>query len=88
MLSNRVYIGDAVHKGDSYPGEHDAIIDCEMWDIHRRGPWRSFEAVEFATLTWVEWFNNRRLLEPIGKIPPAVAEEPYYAMLENPAIAA
>jgi len=39
--------------------------------IHRRGPWRSFEAVEFATLEWVDWFNNRRLLEPIGNIPPA-----------------
>jgi hypothetical protein len=40
-----------------------------------RGPWRSFEAVEFATLEWVDWFNNRRLLEPIGNIPPAEAEE-------------
>ena len=37
--------------------------------IHRRGPWRSFEAVELATLEWVDWFNNRRLLEPIGNIP-------------------
>lgn len=43
--------------------------------IHRRGPWRSFEAVEFETSTWVEWFNNRRLLPPIGNIPPAEAEE-------------
>jgi transposase InsO family protein len=49
--------------------------------IHRRGPWRSFEAVEYATLEWVDWFNNRRLLEPIGNIPPAEAEERYYAML-------
>jgi hypothetical protein len=40
-----------------------------------------FEAVEFATLEWVDWFNNRRLLEPIGNIPPAEAEERYYAML-------
>ena len=39
--------------------------------IHRRGPWRSLEAVESATLQWVDWFNNRRLLEPIGNIPPA-----------------
>jgi len=38
--------------------------------IHRRGPWRSFEAVEFATLEWVDWLNNRRLLEPLGNIPP------------------
>jgi hypothetical protein len=55
--------------------------------IHRRGPWRSFEAVEFATLEWVDWFNNRRLLEPIGNIPPAEAEERYYARLEDPAMA-
>ena len=56
--------------------------------IHRRGPWRSFEAVEFATLVWVDWFNHRRLLEPIGNIPPAEAEDRYYAMLEPPAMAA
>ena len=48
----------------------------------------SLEAVEFATLEWVDWFNNRRLLEPIGNIPPAEAEECYYAMLEQPAMAA
>ena len=56
--------------------------------IHRRGPWRNFEAVEFATLEWVDWFNNRRLLEPIGFIPPAEAEERYFAMLNDPAMAA
>jgi putative transposase len=44
--------------------------------------------VEFATLEWVDWFNNRRLLEPIGNIPPAEAEERYYAMLDAPAMAA
>jgi transposase InsO family protein len=49
--------------------------------VHRRRPWRSFEAVEFATLTWVDWFNNRRLLEPIGNIPPVEAEARFYAML-------
>ena len=56
--------------------------------IHRRGPWRSFEAVEYATLEWVDWFNTRRLLEPIGNIPPAEAEEEYYAALEADAVAA
>jgi putative transposase len=56
--------------------------------IHRRGPWRSSKAVEFATLEWVDWFNNRRLMEPIGNIPPAEAEERYYAMLDEPAMAA
>jgi len=47
--------------------------------IRRRGPWRSLEAVEFATLEWVDWFNHRRLLEPIGYLPPAEYEERYYA---------
>jgi putative transposase len=56
--------------------------------IHRCGPWRSFEAVEFATLEWVSWFNHRRILEPIGNIPPAEAEQRYYTMLEQPLIAA
>ncbi|AYD04175.1 integrase (plasmid) [Neorhizobium sp. NCHU2750] len=56
--------------------------------IHRCGPWRNFEALEFATLEWVDWFNHRRLLEPIGNIPPAEAEERYYAMLDEPAMAA
>jgi putative transposase len=56
--------------------------------VHRRGSWRSFEAVEFATLEWVDWFHNRRLLEPIGNIPPAEAEQRNYAMLGQPAMAA
>jgi putative transposase len=56
--------------------------------IHRCGPWRSFEAVEFATLEWVDWFNNRRLLAPIGHIPPAEAEAAYYAQLAMTRIAA
>ena len=76
--------------GDSYDNALAETINglykAEL--IHRRGPWRSFEAVEFATLTWVDWFNNRRLLEPIGNIPPAEAEERYYAMLDEPAMAA
>ena len=45
-------------------------------------------ALEFATLEWVDWFNYRRVLEPIGNIPPADAEERYYAMLDEPAMAA
>jgi putative transposase len=49
---------------------------------------RSFEAVEFATLEWVDWFNRRRLLEPIGNLPPAEAEERYYAELEGNRMAA
>ena len=59
--------------GDSYDNALAETINglCKAEIIHRRGPWRSLEAVEFATLEWVDWFNNRRLLEPIGNIPPA-----------------
>ena len=56
--------------------------------IHRRGPWRAFEAVEFATLEWVDWFNHRRRLEPIGHVPPAEAEARYSDQREVPARAA
>ncbi|HEX6111731.1 MAG TPA: IS3 family transposase, partial [Geminicoccaceae bacterium] len=51
--------------------------------IRRSGPWRSLEAVEWATLAWVDWFNHRRLLEPIGNIPPAEAEARFYASEET-----
>jgi transposase InsO family protein len=76
--------------GDSYDNALAETINglYKAEVIHRRGPWRSFEAVEFATLEWVDWFNNRWLLEPIGNIPPAEAEKHYYAMLQQSAIAA
>ena len=76
--------------GDSYDNALAETINglYKAEVIHRRGPWRSFEAVEFATLEWVDWFNNRRLLGPIGNIPPAEAERNYYAMLDEPAMAA
>ena len=50
--------------------------------IRRKGPWRTLEAVEFATLVWVDWFNLRRLLGPIGDIPPAEFEAQYYQQAE------
>ena len=56
--------------------------------IHRRGPWRSFEAVEFATLGWVDRSNHRRPLEPIGNVPPAEAEARHHARAEVQALAA
>ena len=76
--------------GDSYDNALAETINglYKAEVIHRRGPWRTFEAVEFATLEWVDWFNHRRLLEPIGNIPPAEAEEQYSAMLDEPAMAA
>jgi putative transposase len=76
--------------GDSYDNALAETINglYKAEVIHRRGPWRSFEAVEFATLEWVDWFNNRRLLEPIGNLPPAEAEAAYYAQLQVTGIAA
>ena len=56
--------------------------------IRQRGPWRGIESVEFVTLEWVDWFNHRRLLGPIGNIPPAEAEERYYAQPQETALAA
>ena len=76
--------------GDSYDNALaetiNGLFKAEV--IHRRGPWRSFEAVEYATLEWVDWFNTRRLLEPIGNIPPAEAEANYYAANQDFAMAA
>ena len=76
--------------GDSYDNALAETINrlYKAEVIHRRSPWRSFEAVEFATLEWVAWFNSRRRLEPIGNIPPAEAEAAYYAQLEMTRIAA
>ena len=56
--------------------------------IRPRGAWRTVEEVEYATLEWVDWFNNRRLLKPIGDIPPLELEMAYYRQEEKSAIAA
>lgn len=76
--------------GDSYDNAlAETIIGLFKTEvIGRRGPWRTVEDVEYATLIWVDWFNHRRLLEPIGNIPPAEREEKYYTELETPALAA
>jgi putative transposase len=67
-------------RGDSYDNAlAESVIGLYKTEvIQRRGPWRSLEVVEFATLAWVDWFNHRRLLEPIGYVPPAELEERYY----------
>jgi len=73
-------------KGDALAETINGIYKAGV--IWRRGPWRNDEAVEFATLEWVDWFNHRRLLEPIGNMPPAEAEARYYEQREEPAMAA
>ena len=66
-------------RGDSYDNAMaESIIGLFKTEvIQRKGPWRHLEAVEFATLEWVDWFNHRRLLEPIGYLPPAEYEARY-----------
>jgi transposase InsO family protein len=70
-------------KGDSYDNALAETINglykAEL--IHRRAPWKTVESLELATLEWVTWFNHQRLLEPIGYIPPADAEDRYYQQL-------
>lgn len=77
-------------KGDSYDNALAETINglykTEM--IHRQGPWKGVDEVEYATLTWVDWFNNRRLLEPIGNLPPAEYERAYYRQQDESAMAA
>ncbi len=70
-------------KGDSYDNALAETINglykAEL--IHRRAPWKTKESVELATLEWVAWFNNHRLMEPLGYIPPAEAEANYWRQL-------
>jgi transposase InsO family protein len=67
-------------RGDSYDNAlAETIIGLYKTEvIRRRGPWKNIDDVEFATLEWIDWFNNRRLLEPIGNIPPAEYEMLYW----------
>ena len=77
------FVFDALDQAIHARG-HDALAESVIGIfktevIQRKGPWRSLEAVEFATLVWVDWFNNRRLLGPIGDMPQAEFEVLYYA---------
>ncbi len=76
--------------GDSYDNAlAESVIGLYKTEvIRRRGPWRDLEGVEFATLEWVDWFNHRRLLEPIGHVPPVEFEEQYYQAQEEPVMVA
>lgn len=76
--------------GDSYDNAlAETVIGLFKTEvIHARGPWRCLDAVEYATLEWVDWFNHRRLLEPLGHVPPAEFEEAYYRQQPGQAMAA
>jgi putative transposase len=71
--------------GDSYDNAlAETIIGLYKTEVIRhRGPWKGQDTVEYATLEWVDWFNNRRLLEPIGNIPPKEKEVEYYRLKES-----
>ena len=66
--------------GDSYDNAlAETVIGLfKTEEIYRRGPWKGLEDVEFATLEWVAWYNSRRLLAPLGYVPPAEFEEAYH----------
>ena len=74
--------------GDSYDNALAETINglYKTEVIRKRGPWKTVDDVEYATLEWVHWFNNRRLLEPIGYIPPAEFENQYYKQIEESAM--
>jgi transposase InsO family protein len=76
--------------GDSYDNAlAETVIGLFKTElIRQQGPWKNIEDVEFATLSWVDWFNSKRLLEPIGDMPPAEKESEYYKQLEESAMAA
>jgi transposase InsO family protein len=76
--------------GDSYDNALAETINglYKTEVIRHRGPWKTVDEVEYATLEWVDWFNNRRILEPIGNIPPAEYELMYYQQLEESSEAA
>ncbi len=76
--------------GDSYDNAlAESVIGLYKTEVIRhRGPWRQLEAVEFATLEWVDWFNHRRLLGPIGHVPPVEFEQQYYLAPEAPVMTA
>jgi putative transposase len=67
-------------RGDSYDNAlAETIIGLYKTElVRRRGPWKGIDDIEYATLEWVDWFNHRRLLEPIGYVPPAEFEAAYW----------
>ena len=77
------------HRGGPLHCMADSVIGLYKTEvIKKRGPWKNHQAVEFATLAWVDWFNNRRLPEPIGDIPPVEFEQAYYQDQEAQAMVA
>lgn len=76
-------------RGDAYDNAlAETIIGLYKTEVIRhRGPWHSSDMVEYASLEWVDWFNNRRLLEPIGDMPPAEKKIEYYRQMQESTVA-
>ncbi|WP_370576831.1 MULTISPECIES: IS3 family transposase [Enterobacteriaceae] len=75
--------------GDSYDNAMaESINGLYKAEVIHRKSWKNRAEVELATLTWVDWYNNRRLLERLGHTPPAEAEKAYYASIGNDDLAA
>lgn len=90
VSGSRFALGGTRLGSDSYDNAlAETIIGLYETEVIRsRGPWRHLDAVEFATLEWVDWVNHRRLLEPIGDVPPAEKEAAYYEQITGSAKAA
>lgn len=86
----RPSVGSVGSVGDSYDNAlAETVIGLFKTEVTwGRGPWRAFEDVEFAVLEWVDWLNNRRLLGPLGYVPPVEFETEYYRTPQTPVAAA
>ncbi|WP_252342426.1 integrase core domain-containing protein, partial [Escherichia coli] len=96
---NGLYKAEVIHRkswkastgstGDSYDNAMaESINGLYKAEVIHRKSWKNRAEVELATLTWVDWYNNRRLLGRLGHIPPAEAEKAYYASIRNDDLAA
>jgi putative transposase len=88
-LNEAEIVASVGSKGDSYDNalaeSFNGLYKTEL--IHRQGPWRNIEQVEWATLNYVDWFNNRRIHESLDYLPPVEFEAHYYHFNESESLA-
>ena len=90
QLGEAEIVASVGSKGDSYDCDalaesYNGLYKTEL--IHRKGPWRNVEHVEWETLKYVDWFNNRRIHESLGDVPPVEFEDHYYSTSESESLA-
>lgn len=84
QLKDAELLASTGSTGDSYDNAMaESINGLYKAEVIHRKSWKNRAEVELATLTWVDWYNNRRLLGQLGHIPPAEAEKAYYASIGN-----